>query len=79
MNDPRILFDKLKDLRRRVVAGEQVSDEELREGIRLLHEYRSNSHTTLESHAKKVAKASAKASAKAGDKQKAMNLLGDLL
>lgn len=68
--------DKINDLRRRVVRGDEVSDQELSEGIVMLQRFR-----TKQAAPKKAApkKAAGKKSTKAADKAKAQDLLGDLL
>lgn len=59
MSDP---LASVKDLRKRVVAGEDVPDEELKEAIALLHKFRNNVEpkTTTASKAKATKTAAAK-------------------
>ena len=78
-HDPKALHAQLQDLRRRVVRGEEVSDDELRRGIAALQAYRTGAHTTLESAAKKAGTKAKAKTTKAQAKQDAKNLLGDLL
>ncbi len=77
--DPKALHAQLQDLRRRVVRGEEVSDDELRKGIKALQAYRNGSHTTLEAAAKKKGTAAKAKATKAQAKADAKNLLGGLL
>lgn len=68
-------LDLIIDLRRRVNKNEDVSDEELREGIRLLHDFRNKNQPSGEAVAKKATKAAAKKVTAASAK----SLLEDLL
>jgi topoisomerase IA-like protein len=77
--DPKELFARLQDHRLKITRGEEVTDEEIRQGISDLQAYRNGAHTTLESAAKKKGTKAKTATAKAQAKQDAKNLLGDLL
>lgn len=77
--DPKELFARIQDFRRKVVRGEEVTDDELRAAIKDLHAYRAGSHTSLESAANKKGKKESASKAKAEAKQNAANLLGGLL
>lgn len=77
--DPKELHSRIQDFRKRIVAGENVTDEELRTAIRDLHAYRGEAHTTLESASKKKAKAKAETKTKDQKKAAAIAALGDLL
>ena len=77
--DPKELFARLQDHRRKITRGEEVSDDEIRKGIKDLHDYRTAAHTTLESAAKKKGTTAKAKTDKAEAKQSAKNLLGDLL
>lgn len=77
--DSKELFARLQDYRRKVVRGEPVTDEELRQAISDLHAYRAGAHTSLEAAANKKGKKETAAKAKAKAKQEAQNLLGGLL
>lgn len=73
MSDPKIeIVEKLRDFRRRIVKGETVSDDELKESIKLLRELRD----TTSKEAKKPA---AKKAASKVTQADAINLLQDLL
>lgn len=75
----KALHTKLQDFRLRITRGEAVSDDELREGLQQLFDYRNGAHTSLESASKKKATTAVTKTAKAKAKQDAANLLGDLL
>lgn len=69
MSDP---LQVVKDLRKRVVAGEDVSDAELKEAIELLHKFRNA--------VEPKAAATSKAKATKAEKSKAADIdLSDLL
>lgn len=65
-------MDYIKDMRRRVVAGEEVTDEELKEAIQLLHNFRNKVEP-------KAGAASVKKAAKAKATKDADVDLSDLL
>lgn len=62
MSDPLSI---VKDLRKRVVAGEDVSDAELKEAIELLHKFRNSVEPKAATASK--AKATKAAASKAAD------------
>lgn len=62
MSDP---LSVVKDLRKRVVAGEDVSDAELKEAIELLHKFRNQVEPRAATASR--AKATKTATAKAAD------------
>ena len=63
------------DFRRRINQGQEVTDEEIREGIRLLHGYRNKTFVPPKAQQSKAIKTRAKTMTKAD----AEDLLGDLL
>jgi len=67
--------DLINDLRRRIVKGETVSDEELREAIAALHQFRD---ATVPAVAKKKVDKASKKSAKMS-KAESLDFLKDLL
>lgn len=75
MSDKDDLKARINEFRRRVVAGENVPDEELKQAIHDLQRFRSNAAEKATA-APKTPKGK---STKAADKQKAIDLLGDLL
>lgn len=77
--DPSALHAQLQDYRRKITRGEEVTDDELRDGIAKLQAYRNGAHTTLEAAAKKAGTKKVKKATKAESAQKAKNLLGGLL
>lgn len=77
--DPKELFTRLQDFRRKITRGEDVTDAELRQGIKDLQVYRTGAQTTLESAATKKGTKAKATGIKKQAKQDAKNLLGDLL
>ena len=71
-------LEVMKDYRKRIVAGEDLSDEELKEGIAALHAFRTQQAGVSKDKPKKEA-AAPKASASKVTKKAAEDLLGDLL
>ena len=73
MSDAKIeIVEKLRDFRRRIVKGETVSDDELKESIKLLRELRDT--TSKEAKKPAVKKAASKVT-----QADAIDLLQDLL
>ena len=72
-------LEVMKDYRRRIVAGEDLSDEELREGIAALHQFRTQqAGVSKEKVVKEKAAKPSPSTAKITNKS-ATNLLEDLL
>jgi len=70
------LIAKLSDFRQRVMKGEEVSDEELKESIEMLQKFRDKTAKPIKEAKEKSAGAAVK---KTMTKAKAADLLGDLL
>ena len=70
-------LEVMKDYRRRIVAGEDLSDEELREGIAALHQFRTQQAGI--SKEKVVKEKAAKPSTAKITNKSATSLLEDLL
>lgn len=70
------LISELSDFRQRVMRGEEITDEELKESIIKLQTFRDKTAKPIKAKAEKKAVSTVK---KSMTKEKANDLLGDLL